>query len=112
MSNDYQELWQLFHFVSKERVGDKKEFNSFYSKALKIGQQRLARQDQLAKRLMRQEQLKALMDKWMLQRFKTVIADQLPKKEDTIVFCEMAPMQARDAPPPTPYPSPSPHTHI
>ena len=95
MSNDYQELWQLFDFVSCKKVGEKKDFNQFYSRALKDGQQRLARQDQLATRLRRQEQLKALMDRWMLQRFKTIISDQLPKKEDTIVFCEMAARQKR-----------------
>lgn len=42
---------------------------------------------------MRQLELKGLMDQWMLQRFKSIIADQMPTKHDNIVFCRLAPEQ-------------------
>ena len=38
----------------------------------------------------KQTALKNLMDQWMLQRFKSVIADQMPCKFDNVVFCRLA----------------------
>ena len=94
MSNDYQESGSS-STSSRAKKSATRRTSTSSTRALKDGQQRLARQDQLATRLRRQEQLKGLMDRWMLQRFKTIISDQLPKKEDTIVFCEMAARQKR-----------------
>ena len=41
------------------------------------------------------EQLNFETRKWLIQRKKTVIADQLPKKLDQIVFCELSTVQMR-----------------
>ena len=90
MSNEYKELWSLYDFVSTKNVGDLKDFNSHYSKALKEGQKRKASQFELANRMKKQQQLKKMIDAWMLQRFKTIIKDQMPNKEDNIVFCKLA----------------------
>ena len=71
-------------------MGDLKAFKKFYSEALKQGQKRRASQYELKKRIDRQVKLKELMDAWMLQRFKTIIKDQMPTKEDKVVFCKLA----------------------
>ena len=39
-----------------------------------------AKQWELTARFVKQKELKELMDEWMLQRFKSIIADQMPKK--------------------------------
>lgn len=44
MSNKYEELWVLFDFVSKSRVGDKRDFAREYAQVLKEGQTRSATQ--------------------------------------------------------------------
>ena len=87
MSNKYEELWVLFDFVSAHDVGSKKDFRAHYGKALKDGQRRSATNYEIRKRVETQTQLWALISKWMLQRFKWILADQLPKKSDNIVFC-------------------------
>ena len=90
MSNKYEELWSLFDFVSNHQVGTKKEFMSYYGKALGAGLKLHASQWEINQRIRRQGQVKSLMDCWMLQRFKTLIKDQMPNKEDNIVFCKLA----------------------
>ena len=49
-----------------------------------------AKQYALHNRVHKQEQRKGLLDAWMLQRFKKILGDQLPKKQDNIVFCKLA----------------------
>ena len=90
MSNEYKELWVLFNFASNGRVGELKDFTQRYSKALAEGLKKSAKQWELQRRLRTQAELKDMMDLWMLQRFKSIIADQMPKKRDNIVFCRLA----------------------
>lgn len=48
--------------------------------------------------LQRDERLEKLnfeTRKWLIQRKKTLIADQLPKKLDQVVFCELSAVQMR-----------------
>jgi DNA excision repair protein ERCC-6 len=94
MSNDHKELWALFDFVSSGRVGTEKEFRKFYSDVLKRGMRRSATQYALRQRVKRQASLKLLLDRWMLQRFKSIIAHQMPRKIDQIILCKLAPAQA------------------
>ena len=90
MSNKYEELWSMFDFVSNQRVGTKRDFIKYYANKLKAGFKLQASQWEINERMRRQKQVKALMDEWMLQRFKTLIQDQMPNKEDNIVFCKLA----------------------
>ena len=93
MANDFRELWSLFDFVSGARVGSQADFKAYYTTPLQNGFKKNAKQWEIYKRLMTQKQIKALMDRWMLQRFKSIIADQMPLKRDNIVFCRLAPEQ-------------------
>ena len=90
MSNEYKELWVMFDFASSGNVGTVKDFNARYGKALADGFNKSAKQWQIQRRLRTQKEIKELMDMWMLQRFKTIIADQMPKKRDNIVICRLA----------------------
>jgi SNF2 family DNA or RNA helicase len=93
MSNEYEELWSLFDFVSAEKVGTRADFKQFYSRLIQLGQTRTATPEQQRKRLERVGHLKELMDRWMLQRFKSVLGTQIPRKFDHVVFCRLAPQQ-------------------
>ena len=90
MSNKYEELWSLFDFVSNKQVGTRLDFIKYYTKSLGAGFKLNASQYEINTRMRRQKQIKELTDKWMLQRFKTLIQDQMPNKEDNIVFCKLA----------------------
>ena len=63
------------------------------TKVLREGMKAKAKQWELRKRYARQTQLKELMDRWMLQRFKSIISDQLPTKYDNIVLCRLTERQ-------------------
>jgi SNF2 family DNA or RNA helicase len=93
MSNKVIELWVLFNWVSDGRVGDKKHFENHFSKGLLNGLKKTAKQWEIAVRVKRQDELKTLNEKWMLQRFKSIIAHEMPTKKDHIVFCRLAPEQ-------------------
>lgn len=84
---------QLFDFVSDGNVGDLKDFKAYYAKALGNGLKKNAKQFEIMNRITKQVQLKELIDRWMLQRLKNIIAHQMPKKFDNIVFCRLAPEQ-------------------
>ena len=43
----------------------------------------------------RLKELNAETRKWLVCRKKTLIADQLPKKIDQIIFCELSALQMR-----------------
>ena len=90
MSNEYKELWVLFNFASDGHCGTAKDFTQRYSVPLGEGLKKSAKQWELQRRLRTQAELKDMMDLWMLQRFKSIIADQMPKKRDNIVFCRLA----------------------
>ena len=117
MSNKYVELWVLFDWCSNGQVGEKSHFNQYYAKELGNGFKKNAKQWELMRRLSRQKELKKLLDEWMLQRFKSIIAHEMPKKRDHIVFCRLAAEQEevnmrvlestpRLTPLPTPLPTP------
>ena len=90
MSNKFVELWVLFNWVSNGGIGEKKHFESYYTRELGNGLKKNAKQWELAKRIKRQAELKDLNDQWMLQRFKSIIGHEMPKKLDHIVFCRLA----------------------
>ena len=74
MSNNHMELWALLDFVSKSHVGDKKDFKQYYEKALKAGMKMDASQHELRQRILRQADLRRLIDEWMLQRTKEALS--------------------------------------
>ena len=43
----------------------------------------------------RQSHLSELVNKWILRRDKRLLKDQLPGKDDNVVFCKLAGMQTR-----------------
>ena len=93
MSNKHEELWALFDFASDGRVGTKKDFTAYYSHTLKQGQRRQASAAEQNKRTERQNQLAQLTGKWMIQRSKSVLSGQMPRKIDQVVFCRLAARQ-------------------
>lgn len=94
IQNRYEELWTLLNWTNPGRFGTFAEWRSTISKPLALGQSHNATMHELsvarktAKRLVHN-----LLPDYFLRRMKSLIADQLPKKTDKVVFCPMTDLQ-------------------
>jgi SNF2 family DNA or RNA helicase len=96
MQNDYEELYHLMNFIVPGALGlSHTEFQREYSKKIKHGMRSDATEEQIAEGTIAQEGLKEILQPVMLRRTKEIIARQMPKKKDNVVFCQLAPLQKR-----------------
>lgn len=95
IQNRYEELWTLLNWANPGKLGPMFEWNTFIAGPLKIGQSHTATWSQLrrARRTARML-VKNLLPRFFLRRMKSLIADQLPKKSDRVVFCPLTTTQA------------------
>lgn len=97
IQNKYEELWTLLNWTNPGRFGPLFTWNNSISEPLRIGQSHDATYYQLkqgrgtAKRLVNN-----LLPQFFIRRMKSLIAHQLPKKSDRVVFCALSDIQ-RDA---------------
>ncbi len=97
IQNNYEELWTLLNWTNPGRFGPIATWKSTISDPLRIGQSheatiyQLSRARQTAKKLVNN-----LLPQFFLRRMKSLIAHQLPKKSDKVVFCPLTDVQ-RDA---------------
>ena len=94
IQNNYENLWTLLNWTNPGRFGPLRSWKTAISEPLKVGQSHDATQQQLAKaRSTAHKLVNNLLPRFFLRRMKTVIADQLPKKSDRVVFCPLASKQ-------------------
>jgi SNF2 family DNA or RNA helicase len=94
IQNRYEELWTLLDWTNPGHFGTIAEWKTTVSKPLTIGQSHDANMAQLS--LARQTARKLvenLLPRYFLRRMKTLIAHQLPKKTDRVVFCPLTDLQ-------------------
>ncbi|RDW79891.1 hypothetical protein BP6252_04529 [Coleophoma cylindrospora] len=97
IQNKYEELWTLLNWTNPGRFGPISTWKSSISDPLRIGQSHDATNYQLKRARETAEKLvKNLLPQFFLRRMKTLIAHQLPKKTDRVVFCPLTEIQ-RDA---------------
>ncbi|KAJ9662133.1 hypothetical protein H2201_006241 [Coniosporium apollinis] len=95
IQNKYEELWTLLNWSNPGRFGSLATWKMCISEPLKMGQAHDATYQQLAKaRKTATSLVKNLLPAFFLRRMKTLIADQLPKKSDRVVFCPLTDTQA------------------
>ncbi|KHN96599.1 SNF2-related protein [Metarhizium album ARSEF 1941] len=95
IQNKYEELWTLLDWTNPGHLGTKPEWMQAISKPLTVGQSHDATVAQLS--LARQTAKKLvqnLLPRYFLRRMKSLIADQLPRKTDRVVFCPLTDVQA------------------
>ena len=94
IQNNYEDLWTLLNWTSPGQIGPLKSWKQTISEPLKLGQSHDATQQQLAKaRSTAHKLVNNLLPRFFLRRMKTLIADQLPKKSDRVVFCPLTARQ-------------------
>lgn len=94
IQNRYEELWTLLDWTKPGHFGAKAEWSNAITKPLTVGQSHEATVAQLS--LARQTAKKLvqnLLPRYFLRRMKSLIADQLPKKTDRVVFCPLTDLQ-------------------
>ncbi|KAJ7160738.1 P-loop containing nucleoside triphosphate hydrolase protein [Mycena filopes] len=94
IQNSYDELWTVLDWTNPGRLGDRAQWRSFVSTPLRHGQSASATDNQRYKAVTVSNILhKDILPRFFLRRTKAIIAHQLPKKTDQIVFCPLTPAQ-------------------
>ncbi|KAG6032940.1 hypothetical protein E4U41_007080 [Claviceps citrina] len=94
IQNKYEELWTLLDWTNPGHFGTRSEWMQTISKPLAVGQSHDATVAQLSlARQTAQKLVRNLLPRYFLRRMKTLIADQLPKKTDRVVFCPLSDLQ-------------------
>ncbi|KAL8654021.1 MAG: hypothetical protein Q9210_001762 [Variospora velana] len=95
IQNSYDELWTLLNWTNPGKFGPIKTWKTSISEPLKMGQSHEATNHQLSKaRKTAKALVENLLPQFLLRRMKSIIADQLPKKSDRVVFCPLTPTQS------------------
>lgn len=95
IQNSYDELWTLLNWTNPGKFGPITTWKASISEPLKMGQSHDATVAQLSKaRKTAKALVENLLPQFFLRRMKTLIAHQLPKKSDRVVFCPLTDTQA------------------
>ncbi|KAI1501899.1 P-loop containing nucleoside triphosphate hydrolase protein [Biscogniauxia marginata] len=94
IQNRYEELWALLNWTNPGRFGTIGDWISQICKPLTIGQSHDATLYQLSEARKTAKKLRFnLLPQFFLRRMKSLIAHQLPKKNDRVVFCPLSDFQ-------------------
>lgn len=95
IQNSYDELWTLLNWTNPGKFGPISTWKASISVPLKTGQSHDATVYELSKaRKTAKALVENLLPQFFLRRMKALIADQLPKKSDRVVFCPLTDTQA------------------
>lgn len=95
IQNSYDELWTLLNWTNPGKFGPISTWKTSITEPLRQGQSHDATNYQLSKaRKTAKALVQNLLPQFFLRRMKTLIADQLPKKSDRVVFCPLTDVQA------------------
>ena len=95
IQNSYDELWTLLNWTNPGKFGPISTWKTSISNPLKMGQSHDATVYQLSKaRKTAKKLVENLLPQFFLRRMKSLIAHQLPKKSDRVIFCPLTKTQA------------------
>ncbi|RDL37512.1 Uncharacterized protein BP5553_04945 [Venustampulla echinocandica] len=95
IQNKYEELWTMLNWTNPGRFGPISTWVSSISEPLRIGQSHDATYYQLKQaRVTAKKLVQNLLPQFFLRRMKSLIAHQLPKKTDRVVFCQLTGVQS------------------
>lgn len=93
MQNSLIDLWSLFDFVYPMRLGNLVTFKTQFEVPIRQGGYASASNLQVQTATKCAETLKQAISPYLLQRFKTDVAADLPKKTEQVVFCKLTHIQ-------------------
>ncbi|KAI5236475.1 Dna Excision Repair Protein Ercc-6-Like 2 [Manis pentadactyla] len=93
LQNNMKELWCVMDWAVPGLLGSRIYFKKQFSDPVEHGQRHTATKRELATGRKAMQRLAKRMSGWLLRRTKTLIKDQLPKKEDRMVYCSLTDFQ-------------------
>ncbi|KAM9367342.1 DNA excision repair protein ERCC-6-like 2 [Phaethornis superciliosus] len=93
LQNNMKELWCVMDWAVPGLLGSRLHFKKKFSDPVEHGQRHTATKRELATGRKAMLKLARKMSGWFLRRTKALISDQLPKKEDRIVYCSLTEFQ-------------------
>ncbi|XP_059780439.1 DNA excision repair protein ERCC-6-like 2 isoform X1 [Balaenoptera ricei] len=93
LQNNMKELWCVMDWAVPGLLGSRIHFKKRFSDQVEHGQRHTATKRELATGRKAMQRLAKKMSGWFLRRTKTLIKDQLPKKEDRMVYCSLTDFQ-------------------
>ncbi len=94
IQNNYDELWTLLNWANPGKVLTAAQWSNTISSVLKNGQKHGATNAELYQaRVVAARLCQEVLPKYLLRRTKALIAHQLPKKIDKVVFCPLSQVQ-------------------
>ncbi|KAM6034182.1 DNA excision repair protein ERCC-6-like 2 isoform 1-T1 [Chlamydotis macqueenii] len=93
LQNNMKELWCVMDWAVPGLLGSRQHFKKDFSDPVEHGQRHTATKRELATGRKAMVKLARKMSGWFLRRTKALISDQLPKKEDRMVYCSLTEFQ-------------------
>ncbi|XP_024414034.2 DNA excision repair protein ERCC-6-like 2 isoform X2 [Desmodus rotundus] len=93
LQNNMKELWCVMDWAVPGLLGSRIHFKKQFSDPVEHGQRHTATKRELATGRKAMQMLARRMTGWFLRRTKTLIKNQLPKKEDRMVYCSLTDFQ-------------------
>ncbi|KAM9586560.1 DNA excision repair protein ERCC-6-like 2 isoform 3-T3 [Morphnus guianensis] len=93
LQNNMKELWCVMDWAVPGLLGSRVLFKKKFSDPVEHGQRHTATKRELATGRKAMMKLARKMSGWFLRRTKALISDQLPKKEDRMVYCSLTEFQ-------------------
>ncbi|XP_069785390.1 DNA excision repair protein ERCC-6-like 2 isoform X2 [Narcine bancroftii] len=93
LQNNMDELWCVMDWAIPGCLGNRARFKEDFGNPIEFGQRHGATKRELAVGRKCVRRLAKLMSFWFLRRTKSLISDQLPTKEDRVVYCSLTEFQ-------------------
>ncbi|XP_028390617.1 DNA excision repair protein ERCC-6-like 2 isoform X2 [Dendronephthya gigantea] len=87
------DFWSVLDWATPGCLGDKEDFINDFGKPIMQGQRFDGTKRELATGRKKTQEFQSLIDRWCLRRTKALIADQLPQKDQKVVFCPLSNVQ-------------------
>ncbi|XP_048065793.1 DNA excision repair protein ERCC-6-like 2 isoform X1 [Megalobrama amblycephala] len=93
LQNNLEELWCVMDWAIPGCLGTLAGFKNRFSDPIEQGQKHTVTKRALAEGRKAVQELAKKLSHWFLRRTKALISDQLPKKDDRVVYCSLTDFQ-------------------
>ncbi|XP_067839300.1 DNA excision repair protein ERCC-6-like 2 isoform X2 [Heptranchias perlo] len=93
LQNNMDELWCVMDWAIPGCLDNRARFKEDFGNPIEFGQRHTATKRELAVGRKSMRRLAKRMSFWFLRRTKALISDQLPKKDDRVVYCSLTEFQ-------------------
>lgn len=93
LQNNLEELWCVMDWAIPGCLGSLGSFKNRFSGPIEQGQKHTVTKRALAEGRKAVQDLGKKLSRWFLRRTKALISDQLPKKDDRVVYCSLTDFQ-------------------